>query len=495
MGSRVLEHMRTHVHRLSKENRAYVALAFAMALLPTVGLFALVIDYGVMSRTKAQLDSAADSAVIATTTATADAYVSNGGDFASARQHGISAGLAWYKTQMASTGERLDPSLPTPSIDVIQNGTTFTALLNYAAQSPGSFSALFGMSSYKLTGSSSSTFTLPGYLDIQILMDTSPSMAIIADPFANNNSNWQQYSQFVKANFPGIYSGGNDMQNYDCVFACHRPDRQSNVISGYNKDGTPIWNQNTDTYNIAEYFGQNVLHTDLLRIDVMTSAVKKVIQAIGSSSTADHYRIGLYTFDDDVSQLYPLSNDIASAATAAKTVTLLPAYNNSYHTNFVRSVSTMVDKYLTSPGDGLSSATSAKALFIITDGVNNVPSGGGNATSVFATTSCDQIKAIKSKAGQAIDVYVLYTKYLQVYYRATDKPPSTSDFNGTYANEVYYPMQASKNSAGDDKITAALKACASSPDKFFYASDPASIQTSLAAMMQAALAAPNRFTK
>ena len=462
---------------LRKDQGGAIAIMFAISLVALLPLLAFTVDYGVVSIAKTRLNAAADSAVLAATVVAANTYVDNGGDFEKAKTAGISAGEQWYKGQLQIVGFYINPAPPVPFIDIKLENTTFNSKLNYTATSPSYFLSLFGRSFYDLSGTSNSTYTLPGYLDIVMMIDNSPSMTIIADL-----DDWPGYADYLYTTYKSFYDSGSKAQSSDCMFACHDVNTASDTKQ-----------PNTDLYYIAEEYAKKI-GVNLLRIDVVRAAIQSVLQSVQGTQANDHYRVGLYTFSDTVTtgnakrdavqQVFALSSDFKKAATAAKGI-LPVASGSGSHTDFPAAVSLMTNNYLSKAGDGLSSATPKKALILITDGTNNV---GSNNITPFDSAQCQSIKNLD------ITVYVMYTEYypIRMYYSGSSHPADSGRkdwYDPVYDNRVK-PLQKPT-----DQIQSSLRSCASTPDKYYSVSDSKSIQTALAQILTAALAQPGRFTQ
>lgn len=459
------------------DRRGATAVVFALSLPPILAALAFVVDYGVVSLNKAALDAAADSAILAATVAAADTYVSNGGDFDKAKAAGVSAGQQWYKGELQMAGFPITPEPPLPDININLTGTTFAATLSYTTTSPSYFASLLGYSTYNISGSLNSTYTLPGYLDLIMMIDNSPSMTIIADL-----DDWPGYADYLYTMYRSFYDSGSKAQGTDCMFACH----DVNTVSDTSQP-------KTDLYYIAEEYARKI-GVNLLRIDVVRAAIQSVLQSIQGTQANDHYRVGLYTFNDAVitgnakrdaaQQVFALGSDFGGAAAAAKGLLPLPSGSGS-HTDFPAAVSSMRDKYLSRAGDGLSAATPKKTLILITDGTNNV---GSTNISPFDPTQCQSIKDLD------ITIYVMYTEYypINMYYSGSKHltNPDRKDWYDPVYNNRVKPLQKPI-----DQIQSNLRSCASTPDKYYSVSDSKSIQIALSQILTAALAQPGRFTQ
>lgn len=447
------------------DRKGAIAVMFAVSLIPILTLFAFTVDYGVVSLTKSKLNAAADSSVLTATIVAANAYVGNGGDFARAQAAGKSAGEQWYDNQLQLAGFSMDPAPPLPSINITLDVTTFNSTLSYTATSPSYFVSLLGRSFYELSGTANSTYTLPGYLDLLMMIDNSPSMTIIADL-----ANWPGYADYLYARNNALWKRA--AQSKDCMFACHEPNTVADASS-----------PKTDLYYIAEEYAKKI-GINLLRIDVVGAAIQSVLQTVQATQANDHYRVGLYTFNDTVQQIFALGSDFSGAATAAKAILPLASGSGS-HTNFPTSVSAMIDKgYLTPAKDGLSSQTPKKVLLLITDGTNNI--GNENITP-FDSAQCQKIKNL------GIVIYVMYTQYYPVkqYYPGSPNAKKGSEnwYDSVYENHVR------RFQSPTDQIQANLRNCASTSDKYYSVSDAASIKIALTKILAAVLAQPGRFTQ
>ena len=438
--------------------RGNVVLLVALAAVPLLGMVALATDFGLTSDAKSKLDLAADSAALLATTAASNAW--NAGH-ADAAEEGEAAGLTRFQAQIGSLVQTAIGGQPRVvvgpvNVEVVQQGGLFNATVNYTASETTTFARVLGFKALPISGSSHSSLSLNPYVDIQILMDVSSSMAVAATP-ADIARMQTLTTNFVPKN-PNDPKPGNADGN--CAFACH-------------------WSPtNDDFYQLA--IDNNVQ----LRITVLQQAVTGLINTLIGLDSATRFRLGLYTFSQQFHEITPLSYDIASET--ASVGTIIPDINdcssNCPDTYFSKAMTqlTALDQAQPQQGD----KAPQRFLFVVTDGVydeflpgyqspNPLPphpttdGQDGRPIGAFDPADCASLKAM------GVNILVLYTPYLPL----TD--------NGYY-NSYVAPISP--------QIVPSLQACASSPNYFFVASDATAIKTQMQNMLQLVIRSTSHLT-
>ena len=342
---------------------------------------------------------------------------------------GKTAGLNWFNAQ---AGVIAGVNMSAPTLVITRSGGIFTASLAYNATIKTTLAKLFGFSTFPVAGVATATIAVGGYSDIEILMDVSSSMGIAATPAGMAQLGALALKSPLKS----------WAQNQACGFGCH-------------------WDAgNNDFYGLARK--NNIA----LRIDILNTTVQNVIAQLITLNNNALYRIGLYTFDATFHSIYPLSANLAGALATQKSVVVpLADPNNEPDTNFPLAMSTLAG--LTSQaGDGSTAASPRKFVFFVTDGIQDYMKGNARILGLMDPANCNALKA------KGATILVLYTQYVPI--------PTNAFYNANVA-----PIAA--------KIVPSLTSCASTPQYFFLATDPASIQAAMTQMLQIATSAQGRF--
>lgn len=418
------------------ERRAATAVLFALTITPILGFVALAFDVGSTVWARAQLDLAADAAALTAATTGAQDLAANPN---TSLQPAQDAGTKRFNAQAR---QMPGVTLTSLSVGVTRDGGTIKAVVTYTANYQTTFAKLFISTGLPASGTAAAARTISPYFAITIMMDISSSMAIAA-----SQPDMVRLGQLVRAS-PLFAQWG---QSQNCAFGCH------------------FDANNNDFYGLAKSNGVP------LRIDVLSQAVHNVIQTISQSSTASQFEVALYGFDRGFNTIYPASTDLADAELAAAAVTVpVTSAGNDADTNIPLALQS-ITAALPASGDGSTVATPRQVLFIVTDGVADYyDAQGARVIQPLDPTQCSGLKA------KGVQILTLYTQYVPLV------PPNVPTANAFYVANVA-PFA--------NRIFPNLQACASSPDFAFQATDGASIDAALQAMLQAALGTPARFTQ
>jgi len=414
--------------RFGRDRRANVAIIFAVAMLPTVYLLGMGLDFSSAVRRQSQLDAAADAAAIAAVTPAMMAQNSTVATTTATNIfNGKAAGLAGLQ------------SAPTPTVTITNNGLVRTATVSYTANATNNFPNLLGKTSWAISGSSSASSTVMPNINFYLLLDSSPSMAIAGTPagittMVNNTSS----------------QGG-------CAFACHESHPSSDNL------GNP---GGIDNYQLARNLGVT------LRIDLLAQATASLMSTAAATEAANGntYKAAIYTFDVAVNTIQTLTSNLTTAKNAASNIQVLEVYSNNCltssncnsdeDTNWDLALSS-INNTMPNPGGGtnVGNDTPQEVLFIVTDGVED-ENVNGTRTYQMSTAECDVIK------NRGIRIAVLYTEYL---------PLPTNDWYNTYIA----PFQST--------IASTMQSCAS-PGLFFDVQSGGDISSAMTALFQQAVA-------
>jgi Flp pilus assembly protein TadG len=386
--------------RFAESEKANVAVIFGLALVPTIFLTGMGVDYTLAVDRETELNSAADAAALSAVTPTMMA-----GSLTASQTQAVNTFNA-QASQIANTN--YSPSNVT--VTVTASGSVRTATVTWAAKSVNTFPNVLGMTTIAIGGSSQATAGLAPNINFYLLLDSSPSMAIPATSagittLVNNTSS----------------QGG-------CAFACHESNPSADGL------GNP---GGEDNYTLARNLGLT------LRIDNLRTAAANLAttaKTTETNSTAS-YQMAIYTFDVGVTTIAAMTSNLSTVSSDASNINLLEVYdnnnvtqgngNNDTDTNWDTAMST-INTTMPNPGSGTTTKgdTPQEVLFIVTDGVvdetvGSTPSlnsaygsyeGGNRQQSTInplnssgSEVDKDWCTTIKNRG---IRIAVLYTEYL-----------------------------------------------------------------------------------
>jgi Flp pilus assembly protein TadG len=429
---------RAAIPRFVRETRGSVAIIFALAALPVIGVLGMSLDYTFAGRRQAQLKAIADAAALMTTSPSGMALTSTAAQ---------AAALVMFNAQAALVR---GVSATTPSITVQDttgsNGAiTRVTAVQFTGASVNAFGSLLKMRTISIGGASSVSSSTAPNIDFYLLLDTSPSMGIAANQ--NDINTMVAHTQ----------------QQGGCAFACHETNPTSGDVAG-NPHGE-------DNYALARQLGVT------LRIDLVQQATSNLIQTAANTEATNKavYRVATYTFDQSFNTITNLTANLASAKNDTSKIQMLQVYSNGCLTanNCNNDTDTQFDSamansaYIPNPGRGTNASgdTPQEVLFIVTDGV--IDEQYPNYGSLDMTTNGRTITTIGHQydyctplKNRGIRIAVLYTTY---------NPLPT---NGFY-NQYVAPFQPG--------IASALQTCAS-PGLFFQVNTGGDISAAMQAL-------------
>jgi Flp pilus assembly protein TadG len=493
-------------HEMSFDRRGAVSVLFAGAAVPIVGLLGLAIDYTFLNQARTQMALAADTAAISSVRLASSEFVQ---PVTSWNADATLNGNQWWKVQLGSLHGVTNASGST-YIPAAPNGTTFTSKVSYNGTVPAHFAALFGVPNFYVQGASVATISINAYVNITLMIDNSSSMLIGAtandvnvlqtitacspESMSSNQgiSAWSgptpaacptTYTQTTGASYSTAGAvtppvSGKTPYAAPCGFACH-----------WSTDNQVIPNTTKPDYTRYDYYALannpaigavTGYAAPTLREAVVQAAAVNVVQTMATDEVlSNQFGLAVYTFGNSLVKVYPastaeagydLSTD-AGGAQALITAITQPVVSNDGNTDFPDSMNSLASN-LTAGGDGSSSGSPKKDVFIVTDGIQDYESGGrqlGPFNNTAAVNACNAMKA------KGIGVYVLYTPYTPLPYN----PFYVSNI-ATYINNPPTP---------NDTI-AALQACATSPSDYYEADIPSQITTGLNTLLKAAISTP-----
>lgn len=444
------------VQRCLRDRSAGIALTFAVSVIPVIGVVGIGIDLGLVTQAKTQLNAASDAAALAAAKVAADAFTA-GQASDRAKAAGETAGAEWFKSQASSV---LGPVVPTPSVTVTQDGAVFSSNVTYQGSVKPYFAPLFGVSTIAAGGLSRATITTTAYVSVTFLLDNSSSMLIPSTQAGVDMMNsLTPVSTANRAKGPKSASDVPDgLGSLQCAFACH-------------------WDNND-----KDYYGLARDKSIELRFDVLQTAVASAInQMISQQKITDQFSVGIYTFGNTLTQIFPpdanktSSTNLADAAITATRIKT-PVVPDQANTDFPAVMRSLVQAS-TPAGNGSSTTSRKKALIIVTDGL--VDYGSRTTPTSKGPISPADCAAMKSLG---YNVYVLYTTYITTPSNLV-LPFDNIDLLG-YINGTKSPA-----------MVPSLQSCASAPTNFAQASNPDAIKAAMTQLLQAALGNGGRYTQ
>jgi Flp pilus assembly protein TadG len=519
--------------------RGNVAVITALSAIPVISAIGCAVDYSMATTIKTKLQAAADAATLAAVSAnspliaTAKTMTGNGV---------VSGGQTYtqnfFDSNVSSTPANVGYNSSTRTASVSKSGTTVTATVSFSAQVPTFFLGLIGYPNISTTGQSTSSYTLPSYIDFYLMLDVSGSMGM---PSTSAEQTRLQAVNPDNLNGSNGYPGG-------CTFACHftaqgscaQTQSQGNPWQGpYPAAGTTtnpgnggycqgfiISRLGTTPVSFASGNNSNnglkVNWTNpqvgscanpgttsciQLRLDAVGYAVNALLTQANSTESQDgitnQFRVGLYPFIQNLCYANVNSSSSCSVGLttsltgstinnfATQLASLLDTGQNSTlgsgGTHFENALNTMNTSVIPNPvGTGTSSAP-LPYLFIITDGSQDyqTQSNGNWSSQNWHATSAvpyqNSATVIPPNSVTGTD-YCTTMKSRGVTIAILYIPYQTiSNANSSFANNE--DGYANNNIAN---IAPALQTCAST--NFFYtANSPTDIQNALIAMFQQAV--------
>jgi Flp pilus assembly protein TadG len=505
------------ISRFRHDKQANIAVTFIIALIPILTAMGCAVDYSMATRMKAKLQAAADAASVASISAKSPGYLAA---TTMASNGPVPAGVTdannvFHGNMSGITGYTLLSLTPT----VTKTGSTLTSAVQFSASVPVTFMKVVGWTTLTVTGSSSSSASLPLYLDFYLMLDVSGSMGL---PSTNaeqtrlaavNPDNYGNYptgctlachfqTQDVCTNGGQLYPTNNYCMGYpysrisqsalttliNQASTAYVPKQSPPSLPNSMLSGLPA-SLNTDARSgIPAVSSCPTDGTDAciqLRADAVGYAVNQLfVTANATEKVANQFRIGLYPFIQYLYAYFALTSSIngspynsstinyAAANLASQLDTNTNSGLGSGGTHFENAFSTM-NTTITSVGNGSAWNNTLPYVFLITDGAEDPQTkglnGGGWSGSNHATV-LDPVAQCKPLKDRGIIVSVLYVPYAPIQ---NPNHAFAGDEDG-YANS---------NIAN---IPGSLQSCAS-PGFFYTANSPADITAALNAMFNHAL--------
>jgi Flp pilus assembly protein TadG len=392
-------------------SRGNVAITFAVAAFPIIFAAGVAVDYSAANRSKAVLDSIADAAVLS---------VTNQAAMAQTASQAQASAVTYFNAQAAALKRG---TVTTVTAKVTDADNSRSAVVSYTATVPTSLSAIAGIQTLNIAGSSSAASAVPTYIDFYLMLDNTPSMGVGATP----------------ADVTTMVNNTPDQ----CAFACHQLDVAPN-----------------DYYGLAKKLGVTT------RIDVVRSATQQLMDtATAMQATTGQFRAAIYTFGSSatnakLTRIFSLSSSLSSAKSAAAAIDLMTVpyqnYASDTDTNFDKIFPAM-NSEISTPGDGTTSGSPQKILFFVSDGVADAANisctksttPGQDPQTGATYTRCQEpltVSLCKTLKDRGIKIAVLYTTYLALptnyWYMDWIDPFNQGPYGPSQNSEIAKNMEA-----------------------------------------------------
>jgi Flp pilus assembly protein TadG len=164
--------------RFRRDQRGNIAVIFAIACIPLISALGCAVDYSEATRVKAKMQSAADSAALASISQNSKGWLaastmSTNGEVSVAETDATNI----YDGNIANLGTN-NYQNGTRSAVVMKTGPKVTATVNFSADVPVTFMKVWGIQHMSMSGVSKASVTMPLYLDFYLALDVSASMGL-----------------------------------------------------------------------------------------------------------------------------------------------------------------------------------------------------------------------------------------------------------------------------------------------------------------------------
>jgi Flp pilus assembly protein TadG len=169
------------ISRFRRDTRANVAVIFAIATVPLITAVGCATDYSMAARMKTKLQSAADSASLASISVNSAGWLA-GTQMTS--DGSVPAGVTEANKIFNGNAATFSSGYQNLTVNstVTKTGANLTSVVTFGADVPVTFMKIAGWSTMHVTGSSTSSYTMPLYLDFYLMLDVSGSMALPSTP-------------------------------------------------------------------------------------------------------------------------------------------------------------------------------------------------------------------------------------------------------------------------------------------------------------------------
>lgn len=309
--------------RFVRSANGNVAIIFSLSMMVMMGAGGAAIDYIRLVEQRTEFAAAADSAVLAAISSAREAE--RNGLTGIPKLAKTAAQNAWNANLAADSSKRVKGL----NVLVTKQDSAWNATVSYDVLAPTSFMGVLGIKSMKIAGEVKASTKIEknlNYWDFHIVIDDSSSMGIGA----------------TQADMDALQAH----PQIGCTFACH----WANYSIG-----------EEDSVSRAKKAGIK------LRIDIVDEAVDAMISELTKTSGGDNIRSKLWGMNDTAVELVALTTKLAEIKNHDIQLYKTPqSIGNTNYRKTLEKLETEVGK----AGDGKSSVTPKKAVFIVTDGIH-----------------------------------------------------------------------------------------------------------------------------
>jgi Flp pilus assembly protein TadG len=305
--------------RFSQNASGTVAIVFAAAIVPIFMAVGAAVDLSGIVRSRDMLNAIADSSALAAAEFAAQQYQANNFGWNAV---GVAAGQKSFASGQLPNGVALAGGAPT--VTVAKNGQVISATVSYRATVKTNLMQIAQINTIEVSNTTTTSVTVAKYTDLHVVIDNSASMGMAASAADET---------ILQTNL-----------GTTCFLGCH-----INSFPG------------SDT--VASYRAAGAT----LRIDVVKSAVVGSLASLRNSTGAGTVRVALYTFNNTLTQVFPLSSNISAAISAANAIDLATDGGGTNMTHSLNSLNAL----LPIPGSGKNAAAPKGAVLLFTDGVQD----------------------------------------------------------------------------------------------------------------------------
>lgn len=387
-----------------QDRRGNFGVMTAILMVPLLGAAGIAVDYSNESELHTELMEAADAAALGAIAPNTVGYkaiqaMAGDGEITVAEADANDMFMAQRSSGLSQTLSDLPVNV---TIKVAKVSGVVTSTVNFSVDAPTTFMKVLGVNSMTVAGTATATsggMSSASYTDFYLLLDNTPSMGIGATQ--------ADIDALVKAT-----ANSPDAAGRNCAFACHM-----------------VWGsgvENTDSnYIIAR------ANDITLRIDVVTDAVKGLMDDAAEETQPNQYRFAAYTFGSAASETAPyygiqrissLTGDLSTMRNAIGQISLMTTQHHQFNedalTSFDTAFTSIGKEIKTDGGTGASTGDRQEVVFFVTDGMGDSRKDSCTGGSWWSNPDrCLQPidpKLCSALKDRGIKVAVLYTTYLPI---------------------------------------------------------------------------------
>lgn len=326
----IIARLRRQLAGWARASDGNIAMVFALAAVPIVGMAGAALDYSRASNTRSHLQSLADAAAL---------------DAARASTMGEAKKVvaAWFGTSSSASGQRWKAQAK------LVDWKAGSAEVVIEGKVPATLMAVFGSGSMPIEVTARASIADPPYLDIHVAIDFSGSINVPSTPAerkkfeAITRPYLSAWAPFISLHIP-----------QGCMYACH-------VRQGWEPPGKTA-------YELARSSGIK------LREDDLAAAVEVLIATVLSTKTTtsvDRRRMGLIGFSQYAKTLQTPTTNAKAVKAALKNFPETDRLATTYEVAMPT-----IEKIVGAGGDGTTSRSPRKLLVLVTDGLRSFQGTG-----------------------------------------------------------------------------------------------------------------------